>query len=498
MNANIIDTNSNKQQQATNNNCWPTNFCIDALLGNGNSKAHSDACVEASNTCVEFDMEQKQNFDLLAAAASWHNYLHEQSRLWHQQQFGSAEEHNKLVVDRALLLFNSQLGAAMAAAAASATATANAKLINRNNHRMQRCNSVNGNTYSKLGADFKASGEIAGKFEKLNSTIKSQTKNNHLNSKHDASTSSSLNTFKCSKKSNKHHDNNNENKDEDHHHIDDKHSDDNIVTEENEVESNDEKHDEDIKIDDCLNVDDDDKEEADASISSQIESIDTEQQAEASSRPRRSRTAFTYEQISTLEQKFKITRYLSVFERSTLATSLNLTETQVKIWFQNRRTKWKKQHPGMEPTSALLVSNNAFYHHHHQQQRQSPVSATSQHSTQHIDLQMQHSMPQEQNFMLAYASDQKQSLTTGAKDIMMLLDESSQTLALHRNHMLKLNSSYNPLVDQVNKQALINWQDMQIKNANQQVIMNESNLTQNNETATSVQDRTAFCSLACI
>lgn len=68
-------------------------------------------------------------------------------------------------------------------------------------------------------------------------------------------------------------------------------------------------------------------------------------------KPRRARTAFTYEQISALEQKFKVTRYLSVFERSNLAASLKLTETQVKIWFQNRRTKWKKQHPGAEPTS---------------------------------------------------------------------------------------------------------------------------------------------------
>jgi hypothetical protein len=68
-------------------------------------------------------------------------------------------------------------------------------------------------------------------------------------------------------------------------------------------------------------------------------------------KPRRARTAFTYEQISALEQKFKLTRYLSVFERSNLAASLKLTETQVKIWFQNRRTKWKKQNPGAEPAA---------------------------------------------------------------------------------------------------------------------------------------------------
>uniref|UniRef100_A0A8C8SD06 NK1 homeobox 2 n=1 Tax=Pelusios castaneus TaxID=367368 RepID=A0A8C8SD06_9SAUR len=63
-------------------------------------------------------------------------------------------------------------------------------------------------------------------------------------------------------------------------------------------------------------------------------------------KPRRARTAFTYEQLVALENKFRATRYLSVCERLNLALSLSLTETQVKIWFQNRRTKWKKQNPG--------------------------------------------------------------------------------------------------------------------------------------------------------
>nr|XP_060624581.1 NK1 transcription factor-related protein 2 [Anolis sagrei ordinatus] len=67
-------------------------------------------------------------------------------------------------------------------------------------------------------------------------------------------------------------------------------------------------------------------------------------------KPRRARTAFTYEQLVALENKFRATRYLSVCERLNLALSLSLTETQVKIWFQNRRTKWKKQNPGLDGT----------------------------------------------------------------------------------------------------------------------------------------------------
>ena len=56
-------------------------------------------------------------------------------------------------------------------------------------------------------------------------------------------------------------------------------------------------------------------------------------------KPRRVRTAFTYEQLVALENKFRQTRYLSVCERLNLALSLNLTETQVlMIIFIHRYT----------------------------------------------------------------------------------------------------------------------------------------------------------------
>ncbi|XP_075791418.1 NK1 transcription factor-related protein 2 [Pelodiscus sinensis] len=73
-------------------------------------------------------------------------------------------------------------------------------------------------------------------------------------------------------------------------------------------------------------------------------------------KPRRARTAFTYEQLVALENKFRATRYLSVCERLNLALSLSLTETQVKIWFQNRRTKWKKQNPGADGVGQAAAS----------------------------------------------------------------------------------------------------------------------------------------------
>lgn len=58
---------------------------------------------------------------------------------------------------------------------------------------------------------------------------------------------------------------------------------------------------------------------------------------------RRIRTAFTLEQLQMLEHSFQRCHYLSVLERHSIASALRLSETQVKIWFQNRRTKWKKE-----------------------------------------------------------------------------------------------------------------------------------------------------------
>ncbi|XP_034416191.1 homeobox protein engrailed-2a [Cyclopterus lumpus] len=77
---------------------------------------------------------------------------------------------------------------------------------------------------------------------------------------------------------------------------------------------------------------------------------------------KRPRTAFTAEQLQRLKTEFQTNRYLTEQRRQNLAGELGLNESQIKIWFQNKRAKIKKS-TGAKNSLALHLMAQGLYNH---------------------------------------------------------------------------------------------------------------------------------------